>query len=308
MYIEKNPKPNALKPMIEKDITLSWNDAEVVVSVLCITFNHENYIEDAICGFLAQRTNFAFEIIIRDDASTDKTAEIIEYYSKEYPRIIKTICEDINRYPLVDPFTITRNTAKGRFLAYCEGDDYWIDSSKLQKQVDFLLSNPNVSLLETNTLAIENNNIIDWPGSGGTRTYMHPASIRIPSQHNSYISFQDTYIRAILAVHGESAKLKDVTAVWRKHEGGIFGSNESQKNQTELNFKRAMGSFWISIYQLENKLDEKSFNSLRGVFNQLLDAYPDTTYSTRLKIASYLIIHPLIPLLSSIKKKVKRIL
>lgn len=307
MYNEKKKRPTALKPMTEKDITSSWNDSEIVVSVLCITFNHVDYIEDAICGFLAQKTNFAYEVIIRDDASTDGTAEIIKSYAKIYPKIIKTIYEDVNKYPLFDPFTVTRAAAKGKFLAYCEGDDYWIDPLKLQKQVDFLLSNPNVSLLETNTLAIENNNIIDWPGSGGTPTYMHSASIKIPSQYNKYITFQDTYIQAISKMYGESAKLKAVTAVWRKHDGGVFGSMQTAEKHAELNFQRASTNFWIAMYKLEQGNEKAAFESLRHTINLLLVSYPKTNYLMRLKLASYFVINPLIPTLSRSKKLLRSV-
>lgn len=302
--------PAALKPSDENDIISNWVDSNIIVSILCITYNHEKFIEQAINGFLAQKTNFAFEIIIRDDASTDTTADIIKSYAEKYPRIIKPIYESHNRFGLVDPFTVTRAAAKGRYLAYCEGDDYWIDPLKIQKQVDYFNSKPNLSLLETNTIAIEDGFIINWPGSGGTRTYMHPSAIAIPNKYNRYITFQDTYIRRILAAHGEVEKLEDVTAVWRKHEGGIFGSTSSQTDTTELNFKRAITNFWISIYYYEQSKPKDSFFYFRATINLLLEAYPynTTTYSTRLKLAFYLVAQPVIPLLSSIKKKVKRIL
>lgn len=304
-----NRAPNTLKPLTENEIKSNWVSEDIIVSVLCVTYNHEKYIEDAICSFLAQKTDFAYEIIIRDDASTDKTAEIIRSYAEDYPGIIRPIYEDHNTFGLVEPFSVTRAVAKGKYLAYCEGDDYWIDPAKIQKQVDYFYSNPNLSLLETNTIAIEDGYIINWPGSGGTRTYMHPSNIEIPAKYNRYITFQDTYIRSILAVHGEIEKLEDVTAVWRKHEGGIFGSTNAQMDTTELNFKRAITHFWISVYYREQNRPKASFAHFRTTVNQLLEAYPcDNTYSARLRLASYLIAHPLLPLLSSMKKKVKKIL
>lgn len=109
--------PTALVPMTENEIMADWVGEDIVVSVLCATFNHEKYIDDAIRGFLAQKTNFPFEVIIRDDASSDKTADIIRSYADKYPKIIKPIYESINRYPLIKPGVVTREFAKGRYHA-----------------------------------------------------------------------------------------------------------------------------------------------------------------------------------------------
>lgn len=114
--------------------------SEIVVSICCITYNHEKYIEDAINGFLMQKTNFPIEIIIHDDASTDKTADIVRNYEKKYPYLIKPIYQSDNQYSKgikISPEFVWKK-ASGKYIALCEGDDYWTDSHKLQKQVDFL--------------------------------------------------------------------------------------------------------------------------------------------------------------------------
>jgi len=128
----------------EQEIMKNWKGdiSKPVVSICCITYNHEKYIEDAIKGFLIQETDFPFEIIIRDDASTDNTPNIIKKYQKQYPHIIKPIFEKENTYSKgVMPFPIVFQKAQGKYIALCEGDDYWIDSKKLQIQVDFLEKN-----------------------------------------------------------------------------------------------------------------------------------------------------------------------
>lgn len=120
---------------------------EVLVSIDCLTYNHGNYIAEAIEGFLMQKTDFAFEILIHEDASTDNTAEVIREYEKNFPHIIKPIYQRENQYSKgvdVDHFNAVR--AKGKYIALCEGDDYWTDPFKLQKQVDYLEANPNCSL------------------------------------------------------------------------------------------------------------------------------------------------------------------
>ena len=109
---------------------------------MCATFQHGAFIEHALCGFLGQRTNFRFEILIRDDASTDCTPRVIRNYADRYPGIIIPVFETVNQYPSIKAHTVLRPMARGRYIAPCEGDDYWTDPLKLQKQVDYLDSQP----------------------------------------------------------------------------------------------------------------------------------------------------------------------
>lgn len=125
----------------------NWkNQGKPLVSVVCITYNHEHYIKDAIEGFLIQETRFPFEIIIHDDASTDATAEISRQYAEKYPNIIRLILQEENQYSQgknVLPIVFAK--AKGEYVALCEGDDYWTNENKLQIQVDFMVANPECS-------------------------------------------------------------------------------------------------------------------------------------------------------------------
>lgn len=109
---------------------------EPLVSVCCFTYNHEKYIRDAIEGFLMQKAEFPFEIIIHDDASTDMTADIIREYEEKYPEIIKPIYQTENQYSKgVQVPILAYERSKGKYIAVCEGDDYWTDPLKLQKQI-----------------------------------------------------------------------------------------------------------------------------------------------------------------------------
>lgn len=122
---------------------------EILVSIICITYNHEKYIVDALESFLMQKTSFKYEVLIHDDASTDRTAEIIREYEKRYPDVIKPIYQKENQYSRGVKkinYRYNHTRAQGRYVAICEGDDYWIDPYKLQKQVDYMQSNPNCSL------------------------------------------------------------------------------------------------------------------------------------------------------------------
>lgn len=126
-------------------------DKEILVTVICLTYNHEKYIRECIDGFVMQKTNFAYEVIIHDDASTDNTAEIIKEYQQKYPDIIIPILQTENQYSKKIPIgkTFIYPRAKGKYIALCEGDDYWIDPYKLQKQVDILNENNNYGLCYT---------------------------------------------------------------------------------------------------------------------------------------------------------------
>lgn len=120
-----------------------------LVSISCITYNHEKFVSDAIYSFLMQKTDFDFEILIHDDASTDRTVAVIKYYQRRYPNIIKPIYQTENQYSkgrrrMFHLFNDSR--AIGEYIALCEGDDFWTDPYKLQKQVDYMRKNPKCSM------------------------------------------------------------------------------------------------------------------------------------------------------------------
>ncbi len=138
---------------------------EPLVSICCLCYNHEPYIRECLEGFMMQKTNFAFEVLIHDDASTDKSADIIREYEAKYPDIIKPIYQSENQYS--KGVGVTRvyqfPRAQGKYIAMCEGDDYWTDPYKLQKQVDFLEANEEYSLIHTNGQDLIKNKLKIWP-------------------------------------------------------------------------------------------------------------------------------------------------
>ena len=125
---------------------------EILVSICCITYNQEEYIRDALEGFVKQKTNFKYEILIHDDASTDKTADIIREYQEKYPDRIRPILQTENQYSkglttVSGTWNFPRAVKNGsRYIAMCEGDDYWIDENKLQSQVDYMEAHPECAL------------------------------------------------------------------------------------------------------------------------------------------------------------------
>ena len=125
---------------------INTENQEIMVSIKCLAYNHGRYIRRALDSFLMQKTNFQFEVVVHDDASTDDTADIIREYEQKYPDIIKPIYQTENQYKygnmsqkFIDP------KFRGKYVAFCEGDDYWTDPYKLQMQVDYLEAHPDCS-------------------------------------------------------------------------------------------------------------------------------------------------------------------
>lgn len=117
-----------------------------VVSIICPTYNHERYIDSAIRGFLAQDCPYPFEILVHDDASTDRTAEVVRRWQAQYPALIKPVLQTENQFSKgVRPFELMLARAQGDFVATCEGDDYWTHPGKLRKQVGYLMAHPEFS-------------------------------------------------------------------------------------------------------------------------------------------------------------------
>ncbi|MBQ7346472.1 MAG: glycosyltransferase [Clostridia bacterium] len=121
---------------------------DVKVSISCLTYNHEKYIRKCLDGLVSQKTNFKYEILIHDDASTDQTAAIIQEYEKKYPEIIKPIYQVENQYSKGVRIgrTYQYPRVRGEYIAFCEGDDYWCDENKLQKQFDAMQSDCSCTL------------------------------------------------------------------------------------------------------------------------------------------------------------------
>jgi glycosyltransferase involved in cell wall biosynthesis len=142
-------------PFNDRMVEVSDN---VVVTVACITYNHVNFIKDALEGFLMQRTNFRVQVLVHDDASTDGTTEILKEYEAKFPSLFKMFYQPVNtynfsnRYELMKPYY---DSMIGKYIAWCEGDDYWIDPLKLQRQVDFLEENSLYSMCFHNAIIYE---------------------------------------------------------------------------------------------------------------------------------------------------------
>ena len=134
---------------------------EIKVSVVCLAYNHEKYIRECLDSIVNQKTSFKYEIIINDDASTDNTANIIREYEKKYPEIIKATYQEENQYSKGVNITeeILLKNATGKYVAFCECDDKWTDSKKLQRQYEYMEVHPKCSMCVHNTVMHDLNGI-----------------------------------------------------------------------------------------------------------------------------------------------------
>lgn len=124
------------------------DSSEIKVSICCLVYNHEKYLRKCLDGFIMQKTNFKYEVLIHDDASTDSSPNIIKEYESKYPDIIKPIYQKENQFSkgIKIGFTYQYPRVKGKYIAFCEGDDYWCDENKLQIQIEAMERNPSCTL------------------------------------------------------------------------------------------------------------------------------------------------------------------
>ncbi len=227
--------------------------ATPLLTIHCITYNHVDFIAQTLDSFLAQKTNFTFQVVVGDDCSTDGTTEIIKEYAKRYPDIIKPIFREKNVGCERNFFDVS-NACKTKYVAMCEGDDYWIDENKLQKQVDFLESNPDFSLCFHKVKVVwedksNKDSFFPKPRQRHNKDVLGLDELLSGNfiQTNSVVyrwrfieeSVEKIFPKKILPIdyylhllHTQKGKIKyldDCMAVYRRHSGGIwFGCGQSE--------------------------------------------------------------------------------
>lgn len=254
-----------------------------LVSICTAVYNHEPYLRKCFDGFLMQKTNFAFEVLVHDDASTDNSAEIIREYTEKHPEIFKPIYQKENQYSKGVKVSATYQfpRAKGKYIALCEGDDYWTDPLKLQKQVDFLETHPDYVMCSHRfKIFKQQENLItdDWYGevSEGThydlnalingKWFFHPLTVMFRTdiydseKYSKYPYSMDAVLFYHLLKKGKGYMLPDKMAVYRIHSGGVW-SGITYKKQLRTEFIARIG-----IYQIEQSFEAAYF--LRSQFNK----------------------------------------
>ena len=234
----------------EKITMQKWaKDSRPFISISCITFNHEKFIRNALDGILMQETTFPVEILIHDDASTDNTSKIIQEYERKYPDIINPIYQSENQYSKnirIGPnFQYPR--VKGKYYAPCEGDDYWIDPYKLQKQVDFLEANLEYVICGHDRRRVDEHNQVILETEklyGPIKLYTQCVVFRSAylEDFSKYIApkltIGDFPLFLYLSIYGKSKVLDFIGACYRVSDSGVWG-----KKGLEERFERRLPSY-----------------------------------------------------------------
>ncbi|NRP53634.1 MULTISPECIES: glycosyltransferase [unclassified Marinobacterium] len=254
---------------------------EVVVSVCVVTYNQEQYIEQCLESIVNQKTNFRFELIVGEDCSPDNTAKIVQEIAAKYPEVVVPIVRSVNvggHKNFMDVF----ERARGEFIAYCEGDDYWVDENKLQKQYDALRRNPNVDLCFHPAVKIANQAIV------GTRNFYFKEERIIPAdkvikglgaympspslflRKDKLIPFPDwfisdapvgdSFIQALCSMRGGALYLPEPMAAYRVLSSGSM----SQSNRDRIRPYEEIKSRYLSYQRAYKSLASEAGFGLEG--------------------------------------------
>ena len=265
---------------------------EPIVSICCLAYNHEPYIRQCLDGFMMQKTDFPFEVLIHDDASTDGTAAIIREYETKCPDIIKPIYQIENQHKkrtgILQNIVLPR--AKGKYIALCEGDDYWIDPYKLQKQVDFLEANEDFSICfhAVKIKKEQENVIVDDYMTGKVSdvtdiydlargNYIHTPSVVFRKNEEVFKTFialgnlfvGDYVLHLLNAQYGKIKKLTEAMAVYRVGVGVWNTKNDCYRVPIWLNM---LDKLIISLVDNE-KLTHVLKQQYKANFSRLYDIY-----------------------------------
>lgn len=257
----------------------------ILVAIHCITFNHEPYIRDCLEGFVMQKTNFRFVAIVHDDASTDKTTDIIREYEAKYPEIIKPIYETENQYSKKDGslrriMNAAVEATGAKYVAMCEGDDYWTDPYKLQKQVKFMEGHPDYVICAHNAYQYFSNNtwgvfvnpnyrehdidlkemLTRWHIPTASLIYRKEALDKVPAT-GSYPN-GDYYLMLRLLSQGKFHYDPAIMSVYRMHGDSVSAGMSRNKVKMYDDIVRLLNSV-RSLYKAEEQ----------SLFDEAIDKY-----------------------------------
>jgi glycosyltransferase involved in cell wall biosynthesis len=256
----------------------------MLLSICLITYNHEKYIREAIEGILIQKTNFDFELVIGEDSSSDNTRDICVEYAEKYPHLIKLLPKTKN-LGMMPNFVRTYNACIGEFIALIEGDDYWTDPEKLQKQVDYLIQNPGCSICAHDVNIVYENvpeiypfqkiwnneffyfeDVLDFHFISTLsilfrRKYLN----NLPDWFNNLI-VGDIPIVLILSSKGYGKYFLNKMGVKRKNENGITFDPERRKLELEPLFYKIYKDVFNYLNHDKKKLFELKFAGYERAF------------------------------------------
>ena len=238
-------------------------DNDVAVSVICNAFNHGKYIRDALNGFVMQKTDFKFEVLVHDDASKDDTADIIREFEAEYPDIIKPIYQTENQYSknvwITDVYQLRRS--KGKYIAICEGDDYWTDPDKLQKQYDALEVHPEIDIcVHASTLVNASDGSVSGTVEHGSEVTVIPVE-KVIEGGGDFVSTNSIFVRREIltdrrkfvdvcpldytyqisgSINGGMLYLPDNMSAYRVSVPGSWSVSNNKNRRGNLNFVKEL--------------------------------------------------------------------
>jgi glycosyltransferase involved in cell wall biosynthesis len=302
---------------------------EPALSVLVITYQHVNFIRDTLEGILQQKTNFPFEIVIGDDASTDGTREICIEYAQRNPDKIRLFLHEranniaiLNKPCLIFQYIYNCFNLRGKYVAGVSGDDYWTDPTKLQKQYDFLIKNPDYSMCYhkwvivngdvKNTINVNKSKTIDRVVTGksprGLSLMYKNIYHNVPFQLAEVLA-EDTFAKFILSTLGKKKYISNINpAIYREHQGGIwslaprlFKYDSDVLSATKIletyfntKYRSKLEALLLArllirkLYLIENKTKTKTiFNTISGIFNEMQKHKFKFYFPFRLEVSGY---------------------
>lgn len=245
----------------------------IKVTACIITYNQDKYIKECIEGALAQQVEH-YEIIIGDDCSTDNTSKICQEYQDKYPSLIRHVKREEN-LGMIGNWIETITNAKGKYIAMCEGDDYWTDPLKLQKQVDFLEANPDYVITYSGVEAFDGNGVLENM-VGGAKRDLTPLELQHCTPINTLTAcfrnvistfptemtisrFADLFLWSLLGAHGKGKYLSKIKpSRYRVHQGGVF-SKQSKLKKQEM-WLLTTGALYAYYSRIGNETMKKYFH------------------------------------------------
>ena len=257
----------------------------ILVAIKCLVYNHEPYLRDCFEGFVMQKTNFRFVAVVHDDCSTDNSAAIIREYEAKYPEIFRPIYETENQWSKHDGsldmvVDEALKTTSAKYIALCEGDDYWTDPYKLQKQVDFLESHPECAVCFHPVMVHDQRTGDEYPDTltkvpqittindlAGIGNYIHTPSVMY--RYNPKVSetmsqlgklgVGDYLSHMLYAQYGNICKLPDYMAVYRQGVG--VWSGDDVLYRTDLKWLIAISKLYpmLGHKEAQRLLDEQIY-------------------------------------------------
>lgn len=279
-------------------------EMEYAVTIASISYNAEEYIAEALDSWLEQKTDFPFEIVVSDDGSTDKTCEIVKDYMSRFPNIRLINTGHIGCMP---NFIRSLKASKGKYIALCDGDDYWIDPMKLQKQFDFMETHPDFSACYTNSYVlntltgdkkIAKTKVWDVANTGDLLAHRDDDNVQMSPGHTSTFFFRNQFIISypqwwlntilydfttcmLMSKYGKAKFINDFTSIYRHRPDGIssvdysFIKNACERIYTykhvnrdfHFRYLRKINPIIADYYYKMGKRLYKTGNKVKGLWN-----------------------------------------